>query len=188
VFTKMSSEAQDNQEQSPTMEENPPKIPKFDLTASSDLLSRLGSFLPQLQAANELLAQEPNTDDYLVDADLASEEGNSDAEPEASGVDDSENENDGESDGDEEVDAKTGKPQQQTIQLRLAVGNVDENPGISWLAAQDEEEEEEAPSHGDEDEIEAEPVSQAESTISSLLGKGKEQKTRPKGPLITEME
>jgi hypothetical protein len=182
----MSSEAQHNKEQSPTMDENPPKIPKFDLTASSDLLSRLGSFLPQLQAANELLAQEPNTD-YLVDADLASEGEGSDAEPEALGDDDSENENEEENDGDEEVDMKT-KPQQQTIQLRLAVGNVDENPGISWLAAQDEEEEEEAPSHENEDEVEQEPVSQAESTISSLLGKGKEQKTRPKGPLITEME
>jgi hypothetical protein len=169
------------------MEEQPSKIPKFDLTAGSDLLSRLGSFLPQLQAANELLAQEPNTDDYLVDADLASEGEGSDAEPKASGDDDSENE-EGESDGDEEVDAKTGKPQQQTIQLRLAVGNVDENPGISWLAAQDEEEEEEAPAHDNEEEAEQEPVSQAESTISSLLGKGKEQKTRPKGPLITEME
>jgi hypothetical protein len=180
----MSSEA-DNKEDYPTMEEKPSKVPKFDLTASSDLLSRLGSFLPQLQAANELLAQEPNTDS-LVDADLAIEEGNSDAEPEASGDDDSENEG-GESDGNEEVDMKT-KPQQQTIQLRLAVGNVDENPGISWLAAQDEDEEDESHSHDNEDEIESEPVSQAESTITSLLGKGKEQKTRPKGPLITEME
>jgi hypothetical protein len=169
------------------MEDKAPKIPKFDLTASSDLLSRLGSFLPQLQAANELLAQEPNTDS-LVDADLAIEGGGSDVEPEALGDDDSENEN-GESHGDEEVDMET-KPQQQTIQLRLAVGNVEENPGISWLAAQDEdeEEEEEAPPHENDDEREREPVSQVESTISSLLGKGKEQKTQPKGPLITEME
>jgi hypothetical protein len=169
------------------MEDQPSKIPKFDLTASSDLLSRLGSFLPQLQAANELLAQEPNTDS-LVDADLVVEGEGSDAEPEASGDGDSENESDGENDGDEEVDQKTGKPQQQTIQLRLAVGKNEENPGISWLAAQDEEDEEEAPSHGNEDEIEREPPSQAESAISSLLGKGKEQKTKPKGPLITEME
>jgi hypothetical protein len=181
----MSSE-DDNKEQFPTMEEKPSKIPKFDLTASSDLLSRLGSFLPQLQAANELLAQEPNTDS-LVDADLAIEEGNSDAEPEASGDDDSEKDIEGDSNDNEEADMKTN-PQQQTIQLRLAVGNVDENPGISWLAAQDEDEEEESPSHDNEDEIESEPVSQAESTITSLLGKGKEQKTRPKGPLITEME
>lgn len=165
----------------------PSKIPKMDLTAGSDLLSRLGSFLPQLQAANELLAQQPNTDS-LVDADLAIE-GGSDAEPEAFGDDYSENKI-GESDGDEEVDMKT-KPQQQqqTIQLRLAVGNVEENPGISWLAAQDEDEEEadEEPSHDNEDDTEDEFVSQAESTITSLLGKGKEQTTRPKGPLITEI-
>jgi hypothetical protein len=167
------------------MAEKPSKIPKFDLTASSDLLSRLGSFLPQLQAANEKLAQQPSTAS-LVDADLAIEGDGSDAEPEATGDDNSENES-GESDGDEQVDQKTGKPQQQTIQLRLALGNVDENPGISWLAAQDEEnDEEEAPSHDSDDE--REPLSQAESTISSLLGKGKEQKARPKGPLITEME
>jgi hypothetical protein len=68
--------------------------------------------------------------------------------------------------------------------MTLAVGNVEENPAISWLAAQDEDDEEEASPHDDEDEIE--PVSQAESTISSLLGKRKEQ-TRPKGPLITEI-
>jgi hypothetical protein len=179
VFIAMSSETH-NKDQLSTMEK-PSKIPKIDLTASADLLSRLGSFLPQLQAANERLAQEPNTES-LVDADLAIEEA-SDAEPEASGDDSASD--DGESDDDEQVDMKTGKPQQPTIQLRLAVGNVEENPGISWLAAQDEDEEEEAPSH--DNEIEREPVSQAESTISSLLGKGKEQTTRPKGPLITEI-
>jgi hypothetical protein len=163
--------------------EQGPKTTKVDLTASSDLLSRLGSFLPQLQAANELLAQEPNLDS-LVDADLAIEEDGSEAEAESAGDDDSENEV-GENDGDEQVDMKTGKPKQPTIQLTLAVGNIDENPGISWLAAQDEDQddEEEAPN-----EDEAEPPTQAESTISSLLGKGKgKEQTRPKGPLITEM-
>jgi hypothetical protein len=160
--------------------EQGPKTTKVDLSASSDLLSRLGSFLPQLQAANELLAQEPNLES-LVDADLAIDEDGSDAEAE-SADDDLENDG-GENDGDEQIDMKTGKPRQPTIQLTLAVGNVDENPGISWLAAQDEDQddEEEAPN-----EDEAEPPTQAESTISSLLGKGKEQ-TRPKGPLITEM-
>jgi hypothetical protein len=147
--------------------EKPSKIPKIDLTASSDLLSRLGSFLPQLQAANELLAQQPNAESLMVDADLAIEEGG-DADDDSSS-DDSENES-GESDGEEQGDVKT-KPQQPTIQMTLAVGNVEENPAISWLAAQDEDDEEEASPHDDEDEIE--PVSQAESTISSLLGKRK---------------
>jgi hypothetical protein len=160
------------------MDKQPSKIPKFDLTASSDLLSRLSSFLPQLQAANEQLAQQPNSDS-IVDANLAIEE-DGDSDDENKRVD---SEKDGgESDGEEQVD----KPQQPTIQLRLAVGDIDENPGISWLADQDDspDGEEEASPLEKEDEITH--ASPAESTISSLLGKPKQQ-TRPKGPLITEM-
>lgn len=151
--------------------EKPSKIPKFDPAASSDLLSRISSFLPELQAANERLAQEPEAS--IVDANLAEDKGEDDS--------------DGERGDDSSGEDKAAQPQEQTIELRLAVGDVAENPGIAWLAdqAKPDDEKEEGAGAKQEDEKSAPG---AESTISLLLNKSKPKQPPRKGPLIQELD
>jgi hypothetical protein len=113
------------------------KLPKLD-SNKNDLMARISSFLPQLVAANqELLLQKENP--LTIDAEL--EKQNDDSSSSSSSSDDSDSEDASELpvDVDTVTNAKKASPDNaatapKTIQLTFAIGNVEENPGISWIA------------------------------------------------------
>lgn len=79
---------------------------------NNDLVSRVAAFLPQLAQANQRLGTVAPIDDSLVV------------------VDNDENDENDENDSSNE-DSDTEHP---VIEMQIAVGPVDENPAISWLA------------------------------------------------------
>jgi len=154
--------------------EKPGKIPKFEM--KSDLLSRVSSFLPQLQAANEELQAATNEESLRrVDIDLEAEDAQSDSSS-----------SDSDSTEEDEESSDKAEAQQAVIQLRFAVGKTDENPAISWLATGDNEEDKDEVNESDDNGQERLPQSQG--TIQSLLGKRKSSPTKAKGPLIEELD
>jgi len=156
------------------------EIPKIDPSASSDLLSRISSFLPQLQAANEQLAASA-VEEPLVDADLVEDkgEGKDDKDTESSSDDSSASD-----ESDEDEDGSPPENKNPIIEIQLAIGDLEANPAISWLA--DQRTPKEALSDTAETE-DAKPASQAEVTVTSLLGK-RPAPAKSKGPLITELD
>lgn len=167
-----------------------PPFPLPDPSRTSDLLSRVSSFLPQIQSANERLTAAADSDDNerqtkTLDADLKAKM----EEDESSNSDDSD-------DQQQEED----EPAVPTISLQLALGNVEENPAISWLA---DDPEDESYKNGDDEgnEEEADNTKSTDERKESLVGQllkrkpGEEEadegtaakRTKPKGPLITEL-
>jgi|UPI000581B08A hypothetical protein len=113
---------------------------------AGDLMSRLGSFLPKLQAANKALLQQQRNNngdgqDNALDAHLepiASVHSVDDHEcASASHEEDSlDSDVDPISDDEETEDCGSAVP---TIELTLALGQMDENPAIRMLLADEED-------------------------------------------------
>lgn len=126
-------------------------------------MTRLQAFLPQLQAANEQLDTSTTTP---IDGGLQAAE-------------------DDESDVGEEEESDSGNP---TIELRLGLGKVEENPVIQLLAEESSEEEDETNHEEDGSDEEQDSDNDDDDKKESLV---KELVTRKRpassGPLITEL-
>jgi hypothetical protein len=170
----------------------PPAIPTMATTKSTpfepgnnDLLSRLANFLPQLEAANKSLTKDDNA---CVDADLEIDSGEDGAD------DDDDDNSDQSSSGDADEEEEILSPKKM-IQIKLAVGDVDENPAIRWLADCDNDNKEKPAGRTEEkkeDENEDASLSVAEGAVRNLLGKRRGEalpaKQGKRGPLITEID
>ena len=141
------------------------KIPQADLSqlknGNSDLLKRLGNFLPQMAAANEELDKElksakNGSNPVQIDSILQKDDG--------------EQSDDASACNSNEVDENTGGG--QTIQMTVALGDLESNPIMSMLtydekSLQDDDNEQ----HKPEDSIEVTPSDRNKSVLA-LLGKG----------------
>jgi len=173
--------------------ERPSKFPKFDTStgSASDLLSRVSSFLPQLKEANERVdaaVANPNLEDSVkLDAQLVLDNDNEEEDSQqANKNEDTEGETE-KGAGDKDSSKPTPAP---TIELKIALGKVDENPAIEWLA--DQEKVNENDDQADEEErVPQRNSSKTESLVVNMLGGGSISKPnsqpKRKGPLIKEV-
>jgi hypothetical protein len=147
----------------------------------NDLLSRLANFLPQLDAANKSLTKDDN-----VDADLEVDTGEDEA-------DDDDDNSVQRSTGDEEEEEVESSSPKKMIQIKLAVGDVDENPAIRWLADCDNDDEEKPAERMDEKKKDEDSsLNVAEGAVRNLLGERRGEappaKQGNRVPLITEID
>jgi hypothetical protein len=169
----------------------------------SDLLSRVSSFLPQINAANDALLKDGDAA-ALVDVNLQAVDSSSDSSAEGEGDDDessseesssSEDGKDGDSDhdGGEEKSVPEERPSKKakrkpnpTVVMNLQLGALDDNPVFGMLADDDSDDEE---CEEEEDaKLKTSSFSTKESTIQNLLTMQKAPPShQPKGPLITEV-
>jgi len=148
---------------------NMSKIPQPpDLGGTSDLMSRLGNFLPQMAAANQdlesmLTATEDGSNPLQIDAVLQKDDNDSDAASDCS--------------DDDMVDGK------QTIHMTVALGNLDSNPIMSLLTNDGQEENNAAESdESDDDESDDGKPNDINKVALALLGKGKDVDVGAQGP------
>lgn len=150
------------------------KIPNMmDLNAlkgagTSDLMSRLNSFLPELAAANKKLNEtEGGSTSAQIDVSLQKDDDNDNADDSVSS--DANNDN---------VCAADGK---QTIQMTVALKNFDD-PIFSLLTNEDNEEDLPVPPAGDEVEVNESETNRA---VISLIGNEQNTSSVEQEPLFT---
>lgn len=133
----------------------PPSFTTGDNQQTNDLMTRLQSFLPQMEAANQALSSDPVGQ---VDIELKKDSGEEDSDDDssnASGDDkiqklDKKNALISESKGEGESDDEEGTASQPTIQIQFAL--TDPNNPMMELFANDNEKKGEENEHGSDDE------------------------------------
>jgi hypothetical protein len=144
----------------------PSKIPKFENSGSSDLLSRVSSFLPKLQQANDELNGQDVENQETIDPDFidsSDDDEESDSEEATSSVD-------------EKVSAK--KSTSLTLKLKADDDKLESSHESDDSEANEEEEEEDSEANEDSGD-------RKESAIDKLLKQSS--KKRSRGPLIEEL-
>ena len=182
-------------------DQRPAKLPKLTLgtvaadKSSSDLLSRVSQFLPQIKTANDQLFSKLGDDSLSrtqIDAELVRDE----VEEDGGDAVVEQYKNVTISSATTSIASSSSAGSQKdptvevagpTIQLKIAMGELDENRAIALLAGQEEEEEiQDRNNEGGFLDDDAQDKSGKVGAIRSLLIKDKSRKS--KGPLITEVD
>ena len=182
-------------------DQRPAKLPKLTLgtvaadKSSSDLLSRVSQFLPQIKTANDQLFSKLGDDSLprtQIDAELVRDE----VEEDGGDAVVEQYKNVTISSATTSIASSSSAGSQKdptvevagpTIQLKIAMGELDENRAIALLAGQEEEEEiQDRNNEGGFLDDDAQDKSGKVGAIRSLLIKDKSRKS--KGPLITEVD
>jgi len=174
-------------------------LPKLDPTRCHNLLSRVGAFLPQLQAANQALCETKDTQQQRqLDVTFVQDNNNDDGEGSSdSGGNESDSDSSDQASTDSTTtDNKESDPPQSSnnaapmIQLEFAVGPVDDHPAVSLLLDEhdsDDDNEQDTTDHTTRDG----PTTQKRAAIQKLLTDTSTETRSPhkrrKGPLITEI-
>lgn len=198
-------------------DERPFKLPKTVQHATSDLMNRIAMFLPQIQQANQRLEElegQPSLEEnhQKIDAWLEPEGLGDDNQADDPSDDDSsagsehvyikeaqreaisapESADAIQSPGNEQsVSDETSIPSKESapmIQIHLALGNLDENPAINWIASgNDTEPNNGADGIGDQ-EKDSECLHDESNSTRQMFLLASDKNTPNKGPLITELK
>ena len=148
------------------MDNNKPPPLKTFSASSNDLVSRVSSFLPQIEAANKALVEDNDGSNSMLDGHLRLDKDENSVE----GSHPADELSSSGSEGDEENRSSDKAPM---IQLNLALGNVDDNPEIRLLAddGYDSEAKDVVPREDRAVEQDANSLPAAEGAMRSLLRK-----------------